>query len=485
MANKKFVSIEKLGTYDVEIKKVITAGDADAVAKAKEYSDGLAPNYDAAGSAATAEQNAKNFVNSEIEKVNAKVGEVETQANKGVADAKVADDKAVAAKNAVDSLKEYVGTIPEGASATDVVGYIDEKTANIASDATVAAIGARVDQAEKDIDAIEADYLKAADKTELEGKITEAKAAADSAKSHSEGVASDLVSAKEELGKADTAQVERITALEEKIVGVTGAMHFRGVEDSVPVEVSGYAEGDVIIVGEKEYVFNGTEFKEFGDVSAEAQRIASLEGKMTTAEEDIAQAKTDIKANADAVAKKVEQTAFDAKVAELEGADSGLDTRLKAVEGAVGSTGSVATAIETAKNAAIEAAAADATTKADKALADAKTYTNAEVTKDRARLDALEAEKHTHANKELLDTYDQTNADIKDAVTKKHAHENAEVLAGIDAVKVATWDKVEAKADTTALEAEVERAKAAEAANAAAIAEFVECSEEDILALFK
>ena len=47
---------------------------------------------------------------------------------------------------------------------------------------------------------------------------------------------------------------------------------------------------------------------------------------------------------------------------------------------------------------------------------------------------------HTHANKDLLDTYTQTEADLADAVSKKHSHENAEVLGGIDADKVAAWD---------------------------------------------
>lgn len=54
-------------------------------------------------------------------------------------------------------------------------------------------------------------------------------------------------------------------------------MHFEGVKAEVPADVSGYEAGDVIIVGEKEYVFNGTAFVEFGDVSAEGERIAALE----------------------------------------------------------------------------------------------------------------------------------------------------------------------------------------------------------------
>ena len=62
MANtKKYVSLDKLGLYDEKIKKVITDGDAAALASAKSYADGLAVNYDAAGSAATALADAKSY----------------------------------------------------------------------------------------------------------------------------------------------------------------------------------------------------------------------------------------------------------------------------------------------------------------------------------------------------------------------------------------------------------------------------------------
>ncbi len=56
-----------------------------------------------------------------------------------------------------------------------------------------------------------------------------------------------------------------------------------------------------------------------------------------------------------------------------EGVESGLDTRLTTVEGQVGE-GSVDERIATAKTEAVNTASADATTKADKALEDAKAY---------------------------------------------------------------------------------------------------------------
>lgn len=44
------------------------------------------------------------------------------------------------------------------------------------------------------------------------------------------------------------------------------ALHFRGVCNSLPTELSGYADGDVVLVGEKEYVLYSGAWYEFGDV---------------------------------------------------------------------------------------------------------------------------------------------------------------------------------------------------------------------------
>lgn len=66
----------------------------------------------------------------------------------------------------------------------------------------------------------------------------------------------------------------------------------------------------------------------------------------------------------------------------------------------------------------------------------------ADLTALAARVAALETDSHTHANKDLLDTYTQTEANLADAVTKKHAHANAEELAKIETGDKAKWDGV-------------------------------------------
>lgn len=72
----------------------------------------------------------------------------------------------------------------------------------------------------------------------------------------------------------------RVNTLEGQIKGLSGAMHFVGVKEEVPTNVAGYAAGDVIVVGNKEWVFNGVEFVEFGDIDALSGRVTALENKV-------------------------------------------------------------------------------------------------------------------------------------------------------------------------------------------------------------
>lgn len=63
------------------------------------------------------------------------------------------------------------------------------------------------------------------------------------------------------------------------VADLNGAMHYIGKEDNLPTDVSEYKAGDVIIVGIKEYVFDGTKFDELGDEGSIAAALASLNGE--------------------------------------------------------------------------------------------------------------------------------------------------------------------------------------------------------------
>lgn len=69
--------------------------------------------FDAAGAASTALEDAKTYADGK---------------DTAIAAAKKAGDDAQAA---VDALEELVGTLPEGVTATTVVGYVDEKVGAI------------------------------------------------------------------------------------------------------------------------------------------------------------------------------------------------------------------------------------------------------------------------------------------------------------------------------------------------------------------
>lgn len=64
-------------------------------------------------------------------------------------------------------------------------------------------------------------------------------------------------------------------------------------------------------------------------------------------------------------------------------------------------------------------------------------------------VDLNTAARHTHGNKALLDTYTQTEANLADAVSKKHSHDNANVLSGIAASDVTNWNNKVDKASGT------------------------------------
>ena len=151
---------------------------------------------------------------------------------------------------------------------------------------------------------------------------------------------------------------------------------------------------------------------------------------------------TDKSALESAINAKVAQSAYDEAIAGLQGEDASIKGRLDSLEGKVG-TGdtTVDSKISTAKQEAIEAAAQDATQKANQSLADAKTYTNEEVAKDRLRLDALEAIDHDFASADTA---------LETALKKYTDEEDAKIEARVDSLEAASATHALASDLTTA-----------------------------------
>ena len=136
----------------------------------------------------------------------------------------------------------------------------------------------------------------------------------------------------------------RVVTLEDQIQGLSGAMHFKGVVDSDPTKLSAevlanYENGDVVIFGEKEYVFSGKtdeaagSFVEFGDVSAEGDRISALEGAV----EALQGKDTEIEGSISALAERVTKnegdiTSVTTQAGENKSAIEALAGRVEAIE---------------------------------------------------------------------------------------------------------------------------------------------------------
>ena len=114
--------------------------------------------------------------------------------------------------------------------------------------------------------------------------------------------------------KAETSVVEgidtRVTDLEGKISGVTGAMHFKGVLDVLPSDLSSYEAGDVVVVDKKEYVCAASgpdgakEWHELGDEGSHLTKNDAAKTYKTIASYNTEKAtlEQNIQAAADAVA---------------------------------------------------------------------------------------------------------------------------------------------------------------------------------------
>lgn len=446
---KKYLSLVGLQAYDAKIKALIDTKDEAVLQSAKDYADGLAVNYDAAGTAAT---QINILVTEGQVKTNtdaiAAINNADTGILKQAKDYADGKDEAIAAAKAagdaaqadVDALKLKVGEVAEGKTVVGLIGEAQAKAEQGVTDAATAqakadeaydlangkatmtevndaiagaghAVKSEVDAA---IEQLGKDYVAAdtALETRLQGNIDKKVDQTAYDTKVGELVAEDvrlagLISDMDtEYKKADTALDGRIATLEGTITGLSGAMHFKGVKNEIPADVTGYADGDVIIVGDKEYVFNDGSFVEFGDVSAEGERIAVLEGIVGEEAEGENAATGLVKAVADNTAAiAAEKTRAEGKEAELVQADidnlaaakeytddeigkidlSGIETNAGAISGLTGRIDAIEASLAEGGD------TADAIANAQKAADDAQADVDA-LTADDGKITILESE---------------------------------------------------------------------------------------------
>lgn len=488
------------GNYDA-------AGSAAAAEKnakdyAKSYADGLAGNYDATGSASAAEKNAKDYTDAQLL---AKVGDKtvseqiadlklsETYAAKshkhvkaditdfahgheiteitglrdeldglqakgnyseighkheiadvnGLSDA-IADAKKAGtdAQGEVDALETYVGSIPETATATSIVGYIQEKTAGIASEGAMTELAGRVTTVEGDVTTIKSDLNT--EGTGLKARMTAAEADIDALEGlvGEESVATQISTAVKE--EADRAKAEEKKNADAIALLNNNSETAGSVDYKIAQAVAAIMENpdetmnsiNELVTWTNEHAEDALEMS--NQVTANKNAIATLNGGADVA------GSVDKKI-ADAIAaENLSQYATDTEL-------TGVDNRLKAVEAAVGESGSVAGDIadalaEAKKYTDDEIAELTAEGGAVKANADAIAALQTKVGDKTVpeqitavtnpldeRIDALEAIDHEHANKAELDKFvDGDKAKLDAAVQTVTAG------TGLKAVKTGT-----------------------------------------------
>lgn len=225
---------------------------------------------------------------------------------------------------AISDLTTYVGAIPETATATNIVAYVQEKTAGIATDTALEELTGRVATAEGDIDKLEA-ALGAEGATgkavaAAQDAADKAQAAADKAQGEVdtlEGKVGAVEDGKTVVGLIETAQAQADKGVQDAATAQAAADKAQGEVDALELVVGTPAEGKTI--------------------------VQMIEDAQAAATYDDTQVKADIKANADAIdaieedylkaADKTELVkAIDAEKQRAEGIEGGLETRLKAVE---------------------------------------------------------------------------------------------------------------------------------------------------------
>ena len=478
--------------------------------------------------------------------------------DKAASDALIAANTAAHTKNAEDiaavkatadaaAVKADVDAAFEATNAAVATAQGAAEGAQATADAAVAAIGTGYDAENtvaKDIEAVkaaataEAEAREAADE-DLQGQITAVKATADAAAVKAdvdaafeatnaaveaaqgdatsalgmigtgydatntiakdiEAVKASVTAETEAREAADEALDGRVVELETKIVNLSGAMHFKGVKEELPTDYENYADGDVVIVGNKEYVYDSAtegevKFVEFGDVDDVSNRVTALENNSATKAE-LESAQNTLQGNIDL---KADQTALDATneaVAAAQGAADAAQAAADAAQGAAdaaqatadAAVATIGTGYDAENTVAADIAGVKASVTAEteareaadedlqgqitavKATADAaavKADVDAAFEATNAAVEAAQADA-TSANDKIGGSYDATNTVAKDIEGVK-----ASVTAETEAREAADEDlqgqitAVKATADAAAVKATVDASF--EATNAA------------------
>lgn len=250
---------------------------------------------------------------------------------------------------------DFTFTIPTG-DVSDLVSRVSTLEGYVGNSSVASQISGAIEDLDSSDSAVSGQFVTAV--TEADGIITVSRAALAVSdiptlpQSKITDLTTDLAGKQDtivwENDDYDAATNKAITKndLDAAVSGLSGAMHFKGVYQSVPVDTSSFVSGDVIAVGNKEYVFDGSTFAELGD-----ETIYAVKGEIVNADiaANAAIAQSKIAGLTDALAGKATSAdittaieALDATESQTAGTD-GLALSITEVDGVITSiSGSIA-----------------------------------------------------------------------------------------------------------------------------------------------
>ena len=230
-------------------------------------------------------------------------------------------DDASAMNKAIEDLEALVGTLPEGVTATTVVGLVQE---------LVSAEKSRAEGVEGGLDErLQALEGKFTGEESVDAKIAKAK---EEAVTEAKGHADDLNDAMNERVEALEA-IDHTHANAEVLDGITAEKVAawdaaeQNAKDYADTEIAGLANGAV-----KENTEAIAELGEVVETKANASDVTTLAGKVTTAEGEIDTLQSEMDAVEAAVATKAESSTVADLDAAYKAADTALDSRIAELE---------------------------------------------------------------------------------------------------------------------------------------------------------
>lgn len=517
MANKKYVSLDKLSLYDEKIKALIGTKDAEMLASAKSYADGLASNYDAAGVAATkaneALESAKGYTDG-------KVSDLANGAVKANADAIAAIKDDANVDSFADVVAELAKKQDTGdyATKTEAQGYANAKDdaiaeAKAAGDAAQETANANA-QAIDAINHVDTGILAQA-KGHTNTEVAKVQGAVDALAGKVGTVPEGqnvmgIIANIQENAYDDTALVERIDGIDGKVTTLVGAdanksvraianeelakqLVAEGAKESLDTlaEIAAWIQAHPddaaamneaiealelkVDTGDKTvsaYVADAIAALKIGDYAKVAD-LTALSGRVDALAEDSAKhaLKTDVEAVSTALTEYKDAHAGDYTNAQIDAAIKVNADAIANLNDTYATDTELATAIE---NEVARANGAYAAKALEQTVADHKADTVAHVT----------AGERTMWNA-ALQASDIATGSANGAIAVKGVDVAVKGLGSAAFTEASAYDVAGAAAAVQGkLDEEIERAKAAEKANADAIAAFVECSAEEINTLF-